>query len=124
MSHHERSEGTEDEEAESSSAATTVQASTETDSKKTFTARQPNHFIKHFKHSARKFAKRRLTELDFDTTTHFERDSDDLDSSVWSVPALVARVFDAETALWSRTSQEPVCTYTILPFLQMRWTSD
>lgn len=98
ISHHERSEEEEDlvmPVAGSSSetpAPTTVTNADESSSSNS--ARQPSHFIKHFKHRSNKLGKRRLS--DSQTALHFERDSDDLDSSVWQVSALVARVIDSK----------------------------
>lgn len=109
INHHERSDEEHEEAApvlpiaessSESSASTTAESSSSSN-----TGRQPSHFIKHFKHRSTKLGKRRLSDSqDVFATVHFERDSDDLDSSIWDVPALVARVIDSNTAIFSSSS--------------------
>lgn len=120
ISHHERSEEEDEEESlalpvgESSKSTTTSSSSTSETADnadassgsepKKYTARQPSHFIKHFKHRSSRMGKRRLTDSqDVFANVHFERDSDDLDSSIWDIPALVARVIDSTSASSSST---------------------
>lgn len=110
ISHHERS----DEEQEESdlvlpiagpSSEPSAPVATAESSSSSNTGRQPSHFIKHFKHRSNKLGKRRLSDSqDVFATVHFERDSDDLDASIWEVPALVARVIDSNTAIFSSSS--------------------
>jgi hypothetical protein len=105
LNHHERDDAEELAPAADAGDATTAPSTsadaTDADaSAKSYTARQPSHFIKHFKH--RRLGKRRLS--DESPSIHFERDSEDLDSSVWQVPALVARAFDVNAAIWQRDS--------------------
>jgi len=110
ISHHERSEDEEDlvmpvAGSSSSSESTTVDNESSSSSSHSDSARQPSHFIKHFKHRSNRLGKRRLS--DSQAPFHFGRDSDDLDSSIWEVPALVARVIDdTKSGLFSISSQE------------------
>lgn len=112
LNHHERSEDEQDEElalpvagsSSEPSASTTVDGESSSSSS---TGRQPSHFIKHFKHRSNRLGKRRLSDAqDVFANVHFERDSDDLDSSIWQVPAMVARVIDSNTAIFSSSTPE------------------
>lgn len=113
LNHHERSEEEEklvgdvvqaadDEVVDVTAAPVSTPDSESSSSQAAYSARQPSHFIKHFKHRSNKLGKRRLT--DQAASIHFERDSESLDSSIWQVPALVARAFEINAKLWQRES--------------------
>lgn len=113
ISHHERSEeeetdlvmpvaGSSSPSSETLSSATT---NNEPSANSSDSARQPSHFIKHFKHRSNRLGKRRLS--DSQTTLQFERDSDELDSSVFDASAVIAHIIDeSKSIVMSSSSQQ------------------
>jgi hypothetical protein len=113
--HHERSEEEETDlvmpvagsSSPSSETLTSTTITNEPSANSSDSARQPSHFIKHFKHRSNRFGKRRLS--DSQTALQFERDSEELDSSVLDASAVIARIIDeTKSTLMSISSQQNI----------------